>query len=170
MLGEITIPASVRQIAAGVFNGCPALYRIQVENDNKFYDSREDCNAIIHTGSNILIAGCRNSRIPETVEQIGSYAFYRINGLRSITIPDSTLRICDAAFSECVDLEEVYFGKGLTYIDFGAFYRCTSLKKINLPNGLREIGTWAFAGCKNLEEPVGIPGSVTHIGTAAFAI
>ena len=168
MIGEITIPASVRQIGSRVFNGCFALQQMQVEKDNLHYDSRENCNAIVNTKSNTLIAGCRNSRIPETVEQIGEYAFFNIRGLRSITIPDRTVRICHQAFDGCIDLEEISFGGGLTHIESFAFHRCEGLTDLDLPNGLREIGMWAFAGCSNLTEPVRIPSSVTHIGPLAF--
>jgi hypothetical protein len=166
-LGEILIPASVCRIGCGVFIGCSALQRIQVEKDNLHYDSRENCDAIVCTKSNTLIAGCRNSRIPETVEQIGEYAFFDIHGLRSITIPDRTARICHQAFDGCVDLEEIRFGRGLTHIETFAFHRCERLTDLDFPRGLREIETWAFAGCRNLTRPVRIP-IRTHVAAEAF--
>jgi hypothetical protein len=51
-----------------------------VDNNNRFYDSREDCNAIIDTETNTLIAGCKNTVIPENVivkemEQITTVKF-----------------------------------------------------------------------------------------------
>ena len=42
---------------------------------NTVYDSREDCNAIIETAGNTLIAGCMNTIIPNSVTSIGLYAF-----------------------------------------------------------------------------------------------
>ena len=43
-----------------------------VDAANPVYDSREDCNAIIHTSTNELIAGCKNSQIPNSVTSLGN--------------------------------------------------------------------------------------------------
>jgi hypothetical protein len=47
-----------------------------VEKGNSIYDSRENCNAIIETATNTLIAGCNNTTVPEGITSIGDYAFY----------------------------------------------------------------------------------------------
>jgi len=46
-----------------------------VDGGNGKYDSRDNCNAIIETASNTLIAGCMNSIIPNSVTTIGNEAF-----------------------------------------------------------------------------------------------
>jgi hypothetical protein len=60
----------VTDIGEKVFYACPSLTSITVSKDNKVYDSREDCNAIIHTSSNILICKCTNTIIPPSVTEI----------------------------------------------------------------------------------------------------
>lgn len=75
-LKELTIPNSVTSIGEALLFGCSDLEKIVVEAGNPCYDSREDCNAIIHTGENILIGGCKNTHIPNSVTTIGNYAFY----------------------------------------------------------------------------------------------
>ena len=97
-LTSITIPNSVRSIGSGAFMVCSGLNSISVENGNTNYDSRNNCNAIIETASNTLIAGCKNTTIPNSVTSIGSYAFYGCSGLTSVTIPNSVTSIGNWAF------------------------------------------------------------------------
>ena len=52
------------------------------------YDSRGECNAIIETESNTLIAGCASTIIPESIDSIEGYAFCFCSGLTEINIPD----------------------------------------------------------------------------------
>ena len=62
-LTSITIPNSVTSIESGSFLGCTGLTSIVVETGNSNYDSRENCNAIIDSKSNALLAGCKTSII-----------------------------------------------------------------------------------------------------------
>ena len=88
-LTSLTIPNSVTEIGEAAFSGCSGLTNISVAADNPYYDSRNDCNAIIETASNTLVAGCKNTEIPNSVTTIGGYAFYGCSGLTSLTIPNS---------------------------------------------------------------------------------
>ena len=111
-LTSINIPESVTEIGNGAFSRCSNLTSITVSKDNKVYDSREDCNAIIHTESNTLIRGCKNTIIPPSVTKIGEEAFYKCYNLTSINIPESVTEIGDNAFSGCSSLTEVRIPKG----------------------------------------------------------
>ena len=79
-----------------------------MESGNNVYDSRHDCNAIIETNTNKLIAGCQNTIILESVTSIADYAFYNIKGLTSVTIPNPVTSIGDGAFYGCSGLSEIY--------------------------------------------------------------
>ena len=65
------------------------------------YDSRNNCNAIIKTADNTLIAGCVSTIIPESVTSIGDDAFSYCSSLTSITIPESVTSIGSSAFHGC---------------------------------------------------------------------
>ena len=60
-LTSVTIPNSVTSIGGSAFSGCSGLTSISVESGNEKYDSRNNCNAIIETASNTLIAGCKRA-------------------------------------------------------------------------------------------------------------
>ena len=92
-LKSIQIPASVTKIDGHLFRECPLLESVVVDSDNKFYDSRKDCNAIIETATKTLISGCSKSFIPDDVTTIGYNAFLECAGLRELTIPASVQKI-----------------------------------------------------------------------------
>lgn len=108
-LKAVTIPASVKKIGSYALAYCPSLESVTVDKDNKFYDSRNNCNAIIETATNTLIAGCSTTVIPEDTSSIGEGAFAGCTGLTQIIIPKSITYIGEDAFINCDNLEHVYY-------------------------------------------------------------
>lgn len=104
---SLTIGNSVAWIGQMAFSTCPNLEDIVVDAGNTKYDSRNDCNAIIETATNKLIYGCKNTVIPNTVNNIENFAFYMCLRLKSITIPNSVTRIGGYAFFDCHDLDTI---------------------------------------------------------------
>ena len=131
-LTSITIPSSVTSIRSDAFSDCSSLVSIIVEEGNTKYDSRNNCNAIIETSSNALIAGCKNTTIPNSVTTIGSGAFYQCTGLTSITIPNSVTTIGSYAFSGCTGLTSITIPSSVTRIESGAFEDCSALNSVKV--------------------------------------
>lgn len=125
-LTSVTIPSSVTYIGDRVFAGCRSLTEIKVESDNPNYDSRNDCNAIIRTADNTLIAGCQTTVIPTDVTTISNYAFYQQSMLTSITIPSSVTTIDNAAFEYC-PLTYILIPKSVTSLGDNVFWGDTQL-------------------------------------------
>ena len=167
-LTSITIPNSVASIEDCTLAYCSGLTSIIVEQGNKKYDSRNNCNAIIEKESNALIAGCKKTVIPNSVTSIGSWAFYGCSDLTSITIPNSVTGIGKGAFCDCSGLTSVTIPNSVTSIGDDAFYGCSGLTSITIPNSVTSIGDYAFRDCSNLTS-ITIPNSVTGIGDYAFA-
>ncbi|MEE0689881.1 MAG: leucine-rich repeat domain-containing protein, partial [Bacteroidaceae bacterium] len=149
-LTSISIPSSVEGIEYCAFSACSSLTNIVVSKENKVYDSREDCNAIIHSESNTLICGCKNTIIPPSVTEIGEWAFFGCSSLTSISIPPSVMKIGDSAFFGCNNLASISIPPLVKEIGRSAFSDCSSLKSISIPPSVTEIGEWAFSGCSNL--------------------
>ena len=166
-LASITIPNSVTSIGNAAFEGCSGLTSLKVESGNREYDSRDDCNAIIHTETNKLICGTKNTIIPNSVTSIGERAFYNCYGLTSITIPNSVISIGEYAFRGCSGLTSITISNRVTSIGHGVFYDCTGLTSITIPNSVTSIGESAFYNCYGLTS-ITIPNSVTSIGNTAF--
>ena len=167
-LTSITIPNNVTRIGYHAFYGCAGLTTIIVENGNSFYDSRNNCNAIIETATNILIVGCKNTIIPNSITHIGEEAFEGCTGLTSMTIPNSVISIGGSAFRDCAGLTTITIPNSITNIGGYAFSGCESLTgELVIPNGIESIGNSTFRKCSSLTS-ITIPDSVESIGDYAF--
>jgi hypothetical protein len=137
----------VTSIERYAFSDCSGLTSIIVEEGNAKYDSRDNCNAIIETKSNTLIAGCKNAVIPNTVTSIGHGAFDGCDSLTTITIPNSVTNIGEGAFKGCESLTSVTIPNSVTSIGDYAFYDCSVLESITIPNSVTSIGEGVFFNC-----------------------
>lgn len=122
---------------------------------------------------------------------------------KKITLPDSILEIGDYAFENCINLTSITIPDSLTYIDHLSFKGCTNLKNIIVneqnqeyasidgvlsdketktllaypdgkesktyvvPDTVTRIKNGAFCGNKNIKS-IKIPDSVNNIGAGAF--
>lgn len=118
-LTELKLPASLEEVTDRLFRGCPIraleipagvrkvspasllgtnISQLSVNSANTMFDSRNNCNAIIRTADNTLIAAANGAFIPATVDSIAEEAFSELPGIRSITLPANLKRIASNAF------------------------------------------------------------------------
>ena len=163
---SITIPASVQCVGRicsnNPFTGCTSLVSVVVEEGNKIYDSRDNCNAIIETATNKLHAGCCTTTIPESVVEIGSHAFSHLTSLESISIPTSVTKISWGAFADCTSLVNFCIPGSVKELEPYVFSGCTKLESVTISEGVETLGYYLFQDCENLKE-LFIPASVRWI-------
>ena len=150
-LTSITIPENVTSIVRGTFQGCSSIVSIVVDNNNTMYDSRNDCNAIIETATNVLVTGCKNTIIPNGITTIDRWAFASNKSLASITIPNTVMTIADHAFHSCSSLPFISIPNSVTTIGVQAFYNCSLFSSFTIPKSVTTIGKMAFKDCTSLD-------------------
>lgn len=110
-----------------------------------------------------ITVGCKSY----TVTEIGDYAFVKLTGLISVTIPPTVTSVGREAFAGCTALEAISMYEGTKEICQEAFSGCTALKTLVLPAGLMSIGFGSFCNCQSLDAII-IPKSVTGIDVTSF--
>lgn len=170
-LTSVTIPSTVNHISyfenygGNNFAGCEKLSSIIIDNGNKKYDSRNNCNAIIDTESNILITGCSRTIIPNDVS-IARGAFLG-SGIVSVKIPDGIKTIPEETFLDCKSLKSVTLPNSVDYIGTSAFEGCQSLLTIAIPGSVKHVGQEVFRNCQNLST-VDLSEGLEEISQLAF--
>jgi ubiquitin len=152
-LTSITIPDGVTSVGSAAFWRCTSLTTIEVGAENVNY---ADVNGVLFNKEKTLLytypAGKTgdNYTIPNSVTNIGDYAFLGCTSLTSITIPNSVTSIGKQAFYGCTSLTSITIGKGVTNIGDYAFYACISLRSITfLGTAPTTVGNQAFSGVPN---------------------
>ena len=100
--------------------------------------------------------------IPDSVTNIGDYAFWGCTSLKSLVIPDGVTSIGDCAFYDCESLKSLVIPDSVTSIGKSTFLNCKSLKSLVIPDSVTHIGNGAFKACSSLKSLV-IPASVGNI-------
>lgn len=183
--GDIVIPSEyggipVTKVADGFIKKCAN------------YNSVTVSEGITEIGSQAFASCKKKVILPESIEVIGSKAFYLCDGLTgTLTIGASVKKISGYAFSECNSLTGLVLkGEGINVGDYAfasclnlkevtvasadntygknVFYDCEMLKKVTLNPSTESFGVSMFSGCQALREINGTEG-ITKIEDGAFA-
>lgn len=123
--------------------------------DNEYYYSQD---GMLYNKDMTILYKCPTTVksevvvVPDTVETINNYAFYKIGGtaadhtgsmVNEVVLPSSVKEIGDYAFYFSV-LDKLSFSEGLEKIGDSAFC-ISSIKDFSLPDSLKYVGDYAFS-------------------------
>lgn len=152
---KMTIPENVKEMGTYVFRNTP-LEQVEILAPlTEIPDA-----TFIYTNLKSVI-------LPDTLKEIGDYAFICCDSLEEIVIPDSVETIGKKAFKECSSLKGVDLPEALTYVGESAFELCEAITELVIPPNLAEIGICAFWGLGI--DSIHIPSNVKKIGMMAFS-
>lgn len=142
---------SVTTMEYAAFQGCDALSgKIDLSNLEEIpghafcYDpnitSVITCPTLRSIGDWAFIwAGISTISLPETLNSIGTYTFYKASLSGTVALPDSLTQLGASAFSGCEEVNAIQIGSGLKDIPANAFAGCTNLKTITVNNRQEDV-------------------------------
>lgn len=177
-LTSITFPSRrYFDIPGGLFKDCDNLKEIKIgllnPQDGQLYSPDGSCAVMRrHTSfGDVLVAGCKNTKIPSNAKRIDEKAFLGCKGLKEITIPEGVKTIERKAFAG-TGLTKITIPESVKLIEDSAFADCTNLQSVIIygdktPKTLfssPDAGTYfwetAFDGCKKLTSVTVKSGSI----------
>jgi len=169
-LTDVYLPASLTDLSTQAFGGCQMLTGIWVAEDNARYWS-DDWGVVFSKDQTVLVQAPTGITecymIPESVTEIGDFAFSGCAKLSDVILSESLERIGQDAFSCCRQLVSVYIPDSVTEIGNCAFAECTAMTDLLVGAGMTRIGDLAFWNCSNLAYVILGP-NVTVIDGGAF--
>ncbi len=107
--------------------------------------------------------------IPDSIKEIGDYAFHYCRNLSGIiNIPKTVKKVGEKAFYNCSSITKVIISYNdepnwSASLEASAFAGCTSLRSVELSSSVKELRDYLFSGCTSLET-LEIPEGVTYLG------
>lgn len=153
-LPGIMIPAGVISVGPDAFFGCTNLGSVVISNNILSASEFQQC----FTLTNVTLAGA----VPAIPTDAFNYC-----PMASITIPDTVTNIGMYAFENCTGLATIAISPGVTTISPFAFAGCVSLTNILVSSSITNIGAQAFANCTHLVRAF-FQGNAPGFGDAVF--
>lgn len=152
-------------------HGWGKLERVHIDENNPWCKS---VDGIVYSKNGDTLFFCPEGRtgdlkIPEGTKFIYSFAF-QLSNLSSVTLPDSMQAIGSNAFYWCQELKSIDFGNGIERIGtndgLSVITMCINLKQIEIPRQVKYICRSAFA--KGKLEKVIFNEGIEYIDEYAF--
>lgn len=166
---SLHIPNNLIKLGEGCFKNLSGLTSITINSTNTYYKLVN--NVLMSADEKTLIlypAYVANTQyiLPETVENISSYAFSGNQNLEEIQIKSNISQLPEGIFYSSVNLKKVVLPETISVIPSRAFENCKALETINVEK-IVEIHAFAFKGCSKLES-IELSDDLGYIGGNAF--
>ena len=160
-VSSVFIPATVTSIGDCAFRCCKFLATVTFAEDSHL----KSIGALAFSGTTQAHPRFKEIQIPDSVETIGTKAFYCCQDLESITLPASLETIESSAFGYCRNLSEVRLPASLKAIQSSIFNSCSALKTVFYDGSLAQ---WSQINTSNGFLGYSSPSLVMNDYTAQF--
>ena len=130
-LKNVYMGKQVDTIEWEAFDDCESLSGFWVDEENMNF-SNDDQGVLFNKDKTILVCVPDTTAgkyvVPESVQKIEDYAFYRCDQLTEVVIGDQVTELGIGAFGMCDALTDVYIGAGLAAYGNSVFSYCDNLK------------------------------------------
>ena len=133
-VSSVFIPATVTSIGNGAFSYCRFLATVTFAEGSQL----KSIGASAFFGSEYEHPIFTEIKIPDSVETIGSRAFYWCRNLKKITLPSALKTLSLNTFTYCTSLSDVYLPASLTDIGSNIFFQCYNLTNIHYAGSLAQ--------------------------------
>ena len=154
--GDYAIPADIKQIGGGAFEGSMGLSGVTIPV----------ATTVIEGGTFKNCSDLTRAVIPSTVTRISGEAFSHCSSLIALALPDKLVELGGFAFWDCTNLTSIAIPGSVARIEGSTFQGCRRLAEVTIRSGVASIDSHAFAWCGMSH--VTIPASVTNIASCAF--
>ena len=146
---------------SGVFSYCFSLTAITVDTNNPAYCS---VAGVLFDKSRTTLVQCPGGQtgsytIPNSVTNVGSFAFTGCTNLNGVTIAASVTSIGDWAFCNCLSLSTVTIPENVTNLGSDAFHGCASLTGVYFKGNAPSLGDSAVFSYDQNATVYYLPGS-----------
>lgn len=142
-VSSVFIPATVRSIGDSAFSYCNALTTVTFAEGSQL----KSIGLAAFYGTEQLYPKFKEIQIPDSVDTIGSGAFFYCQNLERITLPSALQTLSSVTFYGCAALSEVTFPASLKTIESSVFDGCRNLSEVKLPASLTAIQSSVFHRC-----------------------
>lgn len=142
-VSSVFIPATVRSIGDSAFSYCNALTTVTFAENSQL----KSIGLAAFYGTEQLYPKFKEIKIPDSVDTIGSGAFFYCQNLERITLPSALQTLSSVTFYGCAALSEVTFPASLKTIESSVFDGCRNLSEVKLPASLTAIQSSVFHRC-----------------------
>jgi len=109
---------------------CPKISTISVISSSSTSTVYAEGNCLVSVDNNRVLLGGSNPIIPSDALYIWNYAFYKRDGVSSVSIPENIISLANYVFYGCPNLKSVTVSSKLEYLGLSVFAECSSLSYI----------------------------------------
>jgi len=152
-LVEVCNKSALNIVRGATSNGRVGLYALNVYSEGESKLEKDDNGFVIYNGDTVVNYFGENQSvtIPDGIQSINDYAFYRCNTISNVKIPSCVETVGDYAFAESPSITSIVMEEGVKSIGNSAFAGVWA-SSISIPNSITSMGAGALPNIETYYE------------------